>query len=80
MMAINDKIARINELAKRAKTTGLSKEEEQEQKRLRQEYVKQFRSSFENQLHSVKVVDKKGNDVTPEKLKQSKKSQNVTKH
>ncbi|WP_096199537.1 DUF896 domain-containing protein [Bacillus sp. FJAT-45350] len=79
-MAINDKIARINELAKRAKTTGLSKEEEQEQKRLRQEYVKQFRSSFENQLHSVKVVDKKGNDVTPEKLKQSKKSQNVTKH
>ncbi|MDY7222902.1 DUF896 domain-containing protein [Halalkalibacterium halodurans] len=71
-MLSKQKIERINELAKRAKTTGLTDGELREQKKLREEYIQQFRQSFKNQLHSVTVVDGAGNDVTPDKLKQSK--------
>jgi len=68
----NDKLQRINELAKKAKSDGLSLKEQQEQKKLREEYLKNFRNSFKNQLTSVKVVDEEGTDVTPEKLKHEK--------
>lgn len=79
-MLSNEKIARINELSKRAKTTGLTKEEIMEQKKLREEYIQSFRASFKNQLHSIKVVDEEGQDVTPEKLKESKKGNNKFTH
>lgn len=69
-MAIDEKlIARINELANKKKTVGLTAEESEEQQRLRQIYLKEFRQGFEQQLKSVKVVDENGNDVTPSKLK-----------
>lgn len=69
-MAIDEKlISRINELAHKKKTVGLTPKELEEQKRLRQIYLKEFRRGFEQQLKSVKVVDKDGNDVTPSKLK-----------
>ncbi len=69
-MAIDEKlIARINELANKKKTVGLTTEESEEQQRLRQIYLKEFRQGFEQQLKSVKVVDENGNDVTPSKLK-----------
>ncbi|KMK76593.1 DUF896 domain-containing protein [Alkalihalobacillus pseudalcaliphilus] len=71
-MLSKDKINRINELSKRSKTTGLSKEEQLEQQKLRKEYIQTFRGAFKNQLHSVKVVDENGDDVTPEALKKSK--------
>ncbi|UOE96471.1 MULTISPECIES: DUF896 domain-containing protein [Bacillaceae] len=79
-MLSKEKIARINELSQKSKTVGLSSEEAQEQTALRQEYIQSFRSSFENQLHSVKVVDEKGKDVTPAKLKASKQSKGRLKH
>jgi uncharacterized protein YnzC (UPF0291/DUF896 family) len=75
-----EKINRINELSKRAKTTGLTKQEEKEQQALRKEYIQTFRKSFKNQLHSVTVVDENGNDVTPDALKESKKNQNKPLH
>ncbi|WP_100373051.1 DUF896 domain-containing protein [Bacillus sp. FJAT-45037] len=75
-MLSKEKIARINELSKRAKSTGLTKVEAKEQQSLRQEYLQTFRSSFKNQLHSVKVVDEEGTDVTPKALKNSKEKQN----
>jgi len=56
-----NKIKRINELAKKSKTTGLSPEEKEEQNNLRQEYIKSFRSNLESTLKSVVVVDKDGN-------------------
>ena len=69
-MAIDEKlIARINELANKKKKMGLTAEESEEQQRLRQIYLKEFRQGFEQQLKSVKVVDENGNDVTPSKLK-----------
>jgi uncharacterized protein YnzC (UPF0291/DUF896 family) len=75
-MLSKEKIARINELSKRAKSTGLTTKEAKEQQTLRKEYIQTFRNSFKDQLHSVKVVDEKGNDVTPKALKDSKEKNN----
>ena len=63
-------IVRINELAKKKKDGTISEAELEEQKELRQKYLKAFRSGFKQQLMGVKVVDEEGNDVTPEKLRQ----------
>lgn len=72
-MSIDEKlIKRINELAKKKKEGTITQEELIEQQELRQEYLKQFREGFKSQLKSIKVVDEKGNDVTPEKLKKEK--------
>lgn len=68
-MLSQDKIERINSLAKKAKDTGLTEKEKQEQKELREQYLNNVRSSFKNQFKSMTVVDPKGNDVTPQKVK-----------
>ena len=68
-MLTKDKLARINQLANKAKTSRLTKEELKEQKLLRDEYLKTLRQSFKNQLSSVKIIDPEGTDVTPEKVK-----------
>ncbi|MBF0708534.1 MULTISPECIES: DUF896 domain-containing protein [Bacillales] len=73
-MPFEDKLQRINELSRKAKESSLTEDEKKEQKKLRKEYLANFRSSFKNQLHSIKVVDEEGTDVTPEKLKESKKN------
>lgn len=54
-MEMNDIIKKINELAHKQKTAGLSEEEKQEQAHLRQEYLKIFRSNFKSQLEHTKV-------------------------
>jgi uncharacterized protein YnzC (UPF0291/DUF896 family) len=69
-MLPNERLARINELAKKAKTTGLTEQEAKEQSRLRREYLEEFRSSMLNTLTNVKIIDPKGDDVTPNKIKQ----------
>jgi uncharacterized protein YnzC (UPF0291/DUF896 family) len=68
-MLSSDKIARINELARKAKASKLSEEEAKEQSKLRAEYLQSFRSSMLNTLKGVTIVDPAGNDVTPGKLK-----------
>lgn len=73
-MLSKEKIARINELAKKAKLTALSETEAKEQSKLRSEYLATFRSSMLNTLSNVKVIDPEGNDVTPEKLKRMQKN------
>lgn len=78
-MLSNDKLKRINELAAKAKSEGLSIKEQKEQKELREAYLKNVRKSLKNQLKSVKVVDEEGNDVTPQKLK-DEKSRNPFQH
>ncbi|MBD7907045.1 DUF896 domain-containing protein [Sporosarcina gallistercoris] len=70
-MLEENKIKRINELAKKAKTSGLSIEEAKEQSQLRSEYLKTFRSTMRDTIENVKVVDPDGNDVTPEKVKEA---------
>lgn len=56
----------------KSQKTGLSDAEKTEQKLLREEYLKAFRSSMKNTLKTVKIVDPEGNDVTPEKLKRER--------
>lgn len=63
-MFSQDKINRINVLAKKAKETGLTSQEKEEQQVLRQEYVKAFRGNLQSTLDSVVIVDKKGNCTT----------------
>ena len=72
-MISKEKLARINQLAKKAKETGLTEIEAKEQSKLRGEYLQGFRSSMLNTLKSVKVIDTEGNDVTPEKLKREQR-------
>jgi uncharacterized protein YnzC (UPF0291/DUF896 family) len=69
IMLSKEKLARINELANKAKTTKLTELEAKEQSKLRGEYLQTFRGSMLNTLKSVKIVDPEGKDVTPEKLK-----------
>ena len=64
------KIERINELARKKKTVGLTPVEQEEQLLLRQEYLEVFRGGMRNHIEGLKIVDDEGNDVTPEKLKQ----------
>ena len=75
---IQDKLNRINELANKAKTGGLTEEETIEQAELRKEYLADFRSRMMDQLTSIKVVNEEGKDITPVKLKLAKAMKNRT--
>lgn len=55
------RIERINELARKAKTVGLTEEETAERALLRQEYVAAFRENLRAQLDNTYLVDEKGN-------------------
>ena len=59
-------IDRINELARKAKTEGLTAEETQERARLRREYIDSVVGNLQGQLDNTYFVDEKGNK---EKLK-----------
>ncbi len=76
-MLSKEKLNRISELANKAKNEELPPEEKKEQQELREEYLKAFRGNFKEHLHSIKVVDKNGKDVTPDKLKESKKKRGL---
>lgn len=53
-----EKLERINLLARKSKSEGLTAEEQEEQQVLRKEYLAAFREHFRQQLESVKVVKK----------------------
>lgn len=55
------RIDRINELAKKAKTVGLTEEETAERDQLRKEYVAAVKANLMAQLDNTYVVDEKGN-------------------
>jgi len=58
----NSKLERINALAKKAKTEGLTPEEEQERAELRKEYIAEFRQSLVSQLDNIYILDENGNE------------------
>lgn len=58
---ISETIKRINELAAKAKTVGLSEEEIEERDRLRKEYIASVRQNLTQQLENTYIVDEKGN-------------------
>ena len=55
------KIDRINELARKAKSQGLTAEEIRERDILRREYIDSVKASLVGQLENTYVVDEKGN-------------------
>ncbi|UII57513.1 DUF896 domain-containing protein [Cytobacillus spongiae] len=76
-MLPKEKLARINALAKKAKEGSLTEAEAKEQSSLRKEYLQTFRSNMLTTLKGVTIVDPKGNDVTPNKLKVVKQDKNL---
>ena len=55
------KIARINELARKAKAEGLTPEETAERDALRQEYLNAIMRNAREVLDNTYIVDEKGN-------------------
>lgn len=56
-MSMDKTIVRINELARKQKTIGLSEEEKAEQQALRRKYIDAFKSNLRNQLENIKFTD-----------------------
>ncbi|MBR5111144.1 MAG: DUF896 domain-containing protein [Clostridia bacterium] len=59
-------IERINELARKKKTVGLSASEMEEQQRLRRQYIEEFKANLKDTLDQVYIEREDG---TYEKLK-----------
>lgn len=59
-MSMQEVIARINELAKKAKTEGLTEEETQERAALRNRYVASVRENLSAQLDNTVIVEPDG--------------------
>ena len=57
---MSERLDRINELARKARTVGLTDEEKEEQQRLRAEYVAAVRKNVEMQLGNTYIVEPDG--------------------
>ena len=55
------KIDRINFLARKSRAEGITAEEKQEQKVLRQEYIDGYRRNLTQTLENTVIVDEHGN-------------------
>lgn len=54
------KLKRINALAKKAKAEGLTEAEKAEQKELREEYITEYRANLKAQLDNTTVLNPDG--------------------
>ena len=59
-----ERLDRINELARKSKGIGLTEEEKAEQKTLRQEFLKDFRETLRGQIENITIVEPDGS-LTP---------------
>lgn len=59
-MITKEKIDRINELAKKSKAEGLTDDEKVEQKKLRQEYLKNIRKNFISVMDNTVIQEPDG--------------------
>ncbi|MBR5912971.1 MAG: DUF896 domain-containing protein [Selenomonadaceae bacterium] len=62
-------LARINELARKKRTEGLSKEEAAEQKNLYEIYLSAIRGQVINLLDGIEFIDEEKNKKQPKKKK-----------
>lgn len=62
-------LARINELARKKRTQGLTEDEAREQKRLYEIYLSAIRGQVINLLDSIEFVDESANKTKPSKKK-----------
>jgi uncharacterized protein YnzC (UPF0291/DUF896 family) len=58
------RLDRINELARKQKSEGLTEAEKAEQKKLREEYLADFRKTLRGQLENITFVEADGS-LTP---------------
>ena len=59
-MTIEQMTKRINELYHKSKGEGLTEEEKEEQKELRQAYIANVRANLRGQLNNISVIEKDG--------------------
>ena len=59
-MLTEDKIKRINELARKSKDEGLTAEEQLEQQGLRREYIDAVKARTREHLDRIRIVDENG--------------------
>ena len=55
-----EKMARINALYKKSKTTGLSEDEKKEQAKLRREYIDAMKADLQRSLDNIRIVNPDG--------------------
>lgn len=58
--SFEEKIKRINELYHKSQAEGLSEEEKEEQKNLRQEYIAAVRKNLRGTLNNISIQEKDG--------------------
>jgi uncharacterized protein YnzC (UPF0291/DUF896 family) len=76
-MTFQEKINRINELARKSKTPeGLTKEEKEEQAILRNDYINSVKANLISQLENTYIVDDKGNKRKVERKNDGKINNN----
>ena len=59
-----EKIKRINALAKKQKAEGLTEEEKAEQQKLRREYIDAYKRSLISQLENTYILEPDGTKLT----------------
>lgn len=59
-MTVEQMTKRINELYHKSQTEGLTEEEKEEQKELRQAYVANVRANLRGQLNNISIIEKDG--------------------
>lgn len=62
-MVSESDLDRINELYKKSKAEGLTKEETAEQKMLREAYIQAFRNNLRGQLETIKIQNPDGSMI-----------------
>lgn len=74
-MITQEKIDRINELARKSRSAGLSPAEKEEQSNLRQEYIDAYKASLRSQLDSTVILRPDGSKQKLSDLKKEKKDE-----
>lgn len=72
-------INRINELYHKKKSVGLTEAEEKERRKLHQEFIKNFRAGFKQDVENLVIIDKNGKEITSEKAKRAQRKKGLRK-
>ncbi|GIQ69566.1 DUF896 domain-containing protein [Xylanibacillus composti] len=68
-MQFEEMVKRINELAKKSKSGGLTAEEAQEQSELRRRYIDGFKKNLRSQLDNIRFTDEEEGNAGSKKWK-----------
>ncbi|WP_125704367.1 DUF896 domain-containing protein [Lacticaseibacillus daqingensis] len=74
-----ERLDRINELARKDKEFGLTPAEVEERKALRDAYLRDFRAGFREQIETTTLFNKAGKEWTPKKVREIQKKRGLRK-